>query len=502
LGRGHRDRIWHLGDTFHCHARFLAWPRKRLQYWPDAPFAYLGDPRPREHIEGQLRCVSDELIPVEFILLPIDFAGQPMFATAVRDLRDRKRAEENIYFLAHHDALTGLPNRSAFNARLDHEIEAHSASGRHLAVLCLDIDRFKEVNDLFGHSAGDALLRQVAHCVQNILDKNQTMGRLGGDEFAILATNLDNPRSASRIATSVIEALRVESESAATPTVISTSIGIAIFPADATDRRGLLTHADTALYRAKADGRGVWRAFEASMGAELHDRLLLGHELRNAVANGELSLVYQPQARAMTGEIVGFEALLRWRHPRHGPISPVVFIPVAEETGAILQIGVWVLRTACTEASSWRQKLTIAVNVSAVQVHNHSFPGLVREILFETGLSPQRLELEITETALIRDLNRALATLRQLKAMGVGIAMDDFGTGFSSLSNLRSFPFDKIKIDRSFISGVDVNPQGAAIVKAVLGLGRGLQLPVVVEGVETHGELDFLNGELCDEVQG
>jgi diguanylate cyclase len=458
--------------------------------------------QPSRRVEGDLRRVNGEFISAEFILRSIDYAGRPHHAIAVRDLRDRKKAEEHIHFLAHHDGLTGLPNRNSFNTRLDREIEEHKASGRLLAVLCLDLDRFKEVNDLFGHAAGDALLKRVAECVTAILDGNQMMARLGGDEFAIVATNILSPSAASRIAENIIETMRSDSELSRTAAFISTSIGVAIYPIDAEDRRGLLTQADTALYRAKADGRCVYRFFEQAMGADVRDRRILEHDLRSAISRRELRLVYQPQARASTGEVIGFEALARWRHPQRGEISPSIFIPIAEESGTILQIGEWVLREACCEAATWALPIAVAVNVSTVQLHNPNFPQLVHEILYQTGLSPRRLELEITETALVRDLSRALSTLRQLKALGVRIAMDDFGTGYSSLSNLRSFPFDKIKIDRSFIKAIDVNGEAAAIVRAVLGLGRGLRLPVLAEGVETDGELSFLNAESCDEIQG
>jgi predicted signal transduction protein with EAL and GGDEF domain len=285
-------------------------------------------------------------------------------------------------------------------------------------------------------------------------------------------------------------------------THIATSIGIALCPDDATDRQTLLTHADTALYRAKTEGRNTYRFFEARMGAEVRERRMLEHDLRHAVARDELRLVYQPQQEIQSEKIIGFEALLRWKHPTRGEISPAVFIPIAEETGVILQIGDWVLRTACREAASWTQPLKIAVNVSAVQLYNAKFVQELHQALLETGLSSRRLEIEITETALVRDFNRALGMLRQIKALGVCIAMDDFGTGYSSLSNLRAFPFDRIKIDGSFIKSVNSNGQAATIVRAVLGLGRGLGLPVLAEGVETDAELQFLQDELCDEVQG
>jgi predicted signal transduction protein with EAL and GGDEF domain len=344
-------------------------------------------------------------------------------------------------------------------------------------------------------------LQAVAKRIAGVLDENQMMARLSGDEFAIIVPGLPNPAAAGRVAEAVMDCLQtLESVDCDQP--VAASIGIAICPDDAKDRHLLLSHADTALYRAKNEGRATYRYFEAAMGAEVRDRRLLEHDLRNAVARGEMRLVYQPQKSIHTGQVVGFEALLRWKHPSRGDISPAEFIPIAEDTGAILQIGEWVLREACVEAATWSEPLTIAVNVSALQIHNANFAHAVHEILFETGLVPGRLELEITETALVRDLNRALATLRRVKMLGVRIAMDDFGTGYSSLSNLRAFPFDKIKIDGSFINSVNANGQGAAIVRSVLALGQALNLVVLAEGVETAAELDFLRSERCNEVQG
>ena len=312
---------------------------------------------------------------------------------------------------------------------------------------------------------------------------------------------MPSPAAAGRLAETILEALRATSDAPETNS-ISTSIGIALCPDDAADRETLLSHADTALYRAKSEGRNTYRFFEAAMGAEVRERRLLEHDLRLAIARDELRLAYQPQQDIRSKATTGFEALLRWKHPTRGEISPAVFIPIAEETGAILEIGDWVMKTACREAATWTQPLTVAVNVSAVQLYNADFVKELHQILLETGLPPRRLEIEITETALVRDFNRALATLRQIKALGVRIAMDDFGTGYSSLSNLRAFPFDKIKIDGSFIKSVHANDQAATIVRAVLGLGRGLGLPVLAEGVETAAELQFLRDELCDEVQG
>lgn len=457
---------------------------------------------PNQQIEAELRHVDGSMIPVELIQRPIDFAGQAHHVIAVRNLQARKEAEQHIRYLAHHDPLTSLPNRATFHARLDQEIAAARETGKKCAVLCFDLDRFKEVNDLFGHAAGDRVLQSVATRVSAILDKRCMVARLGGDEFAILVPELSSPAAAGRLADEILKALRPDGDTSGNNNVTSCSIGIAIYPDDSENREALLTHADTALYRAKMEGRATSRFFEARMGAEVHDRRVLEHDLRQAVARGEFHLVYQPQEDIQTKSVVGFEALLRWTHKTRGSISPAVFIPIAEETGAILAIGEWVLREACKQAASWRQSLTIAVNVSAVQIYSEHFVQLVHEVLLETGLAPDRLELEITETALVRDLNRALNTLRRIKALGVHIAMDDFGTGYSSLSNLRAFPFDKIKIDGSFIKSVNTNAQAATIVRAVLGLGRGLGLPVLAEGVETPAELAFLQAEFCNEVQG
>jgi diguanylate cyclase len=451
-------------------------------------------------VETTLRRRDGAATPVELILRPISFAGRAHHVVAVRDLQPRKAAEQHIHYLAHHDALTELPNRSSFNARIDQEI-AGLPKGARLAVLCFDLDRFKEVNDLFGHAAGDKALQAVAARVTPVLGERQMMARLGGDEFAVLLPGIANPAAAGALAERILDALRTPDE---TPEAnsISASIGIALYPDDAKDRQSLLTHADTALYRAKTEGRNTYRFFEAVMGAEVRERRMLEHDLRLAIARKQLRLVYQPQTDIQSRAISGFEALLRWSHPVRGEVSPGVFIPIAEDSGAILEIGDWALKTACREAATWAQPLTVAVNVSPVQLYNADFVKELHQTLLETGLPASRLEIEITETALVRDFDRALATLRQIKALGVRIAMDDFGTGYSSLSNLRAFPFNKIKIDGSFIRSVNANDQAATIVRAVLGLGRGLGLPVLAEGVETEAELQFLEEESCDAVQG
>jgi diguanylate cyclase (GGDEF)-like protein len=420
---------------------------------------------------------------------------------AFRDLRDRRNAEAQIRYLAHHDPLTGLDNRASFDQRLDREIRLHRRAKRQMALLCLDLDGFKEVNDIYGHATGDRVLQDIARHLSSVLVDGQMLARLGGDEFAIIAPLVTDPVQVGQLADTLLKSLKWD-EDGVPAGLVSVSIGIALYPSDAKDRTELLSSADAALYRAKTEGKGTYRFFEAAMGAQIRERRSIEHDLRSAIANNELSLAYQPQAQVDTGEVNGFEVLLRWTHPTRGKVPPSIFIPIAEDSGLILKIGEWVMREACHEAATWMRPLTIAVNVSALQLTSDGFVEFVQSTLSQTKLPPERLEIEITETALIRDPNRALQTLQKLKALGVNIAMDDFGTGYSSLSNLRAFPFDKIKIDRSFIQAVHTNPQAAAIVRAVLGLGRGLGLPVIAEGVETSEELRFLGLEGCTEAQG
>ena len=475
---------------------------RRLDYYfPSDACMPLGD-RPEQPVETELGVKGGTILPVELVARPIDFGGKPHMAIAIRDLSARKQAEQHIRYLAHYDPLTRLPNRASFRRQLETAIAHAARHGQSLAVFCLDLDRFKEVNDLYGHPAGDAMLQRFSAALDAGLEGSQFAGRLGGDEFALVVPELEGPDRAGRAAEALLSTFSVLNARTTDGPLISTSVGIAIFPDDATDAEHLLSSADQALYRAKQEGRGTYRFFEPEMGAEVRDRRQLEHDLRHAVFRSQLSLVYQPQVNIQSGEVTGFEALLRWRHPDRGLVSPAVFIPLAEESGLILSIGAWVLRQACLEAASWTNPLSVAVNVSAVQVHSAQLPEVVADVLMETGLDPNRLEVEITETALIRDMPRALDVLRQIKAQGVRIAMDDFGTGYSSLSNLRAFPFDKIKVDQSFIKAVDSNPQSAAIVRAVFGLGNGLNLPVVAEGVERGEEFDFLKGEQCAEAQG
>ena len=427
--------------------------------------------------------------------------GEPQYLLGLsEDITERKRAEERITYLAHHDPLTDLPNRAAFNEQLSFARERAVAAGDAFAVLCLDIDRFKEVNDVFGHAAGDAVLGDVAKKLAGAAE-GAFLARLGADEFAFICSEGAQPAAAAALAQRVQSAFAAELDVDGYRRRAELSIGIAIFPTDGADNAALLANAGAALDRAKEEGRGAIHFFAATMDLELRERRALQHDLQSAIARNELALHYQPQAR-VDGEIVGFEALARWQHPTRGTVSPGTFIPLAEESGLIVPMSEWILRTACREAASWPRNLQIAVNLSPVQFRHGDLAGLVHTVLLETGLSPDRLELEVTEGVLIDDFSRAVSILRRLKSLGVRIAMDDFGTAYSSLSYLQSFPFDKIKIDQAFISNVERNRQSAAIARAVIALARVLGLPVLAEGVETKEQLAFLAREGCDEVQG
>ena len=400
------------------------------------------------------------------------------------------------------DLVTGLENRANFIDRLDREITVHQARSQKLAILCLDIDGFKNINDLYGHTTGDHALREVAGKLSATLSRGQTLARLGGDEFAILMPNIESPMEVRLLVERLQSTVLAGTSEIGLPGSISVSVGIALYPSDAPDRAELLTYADTALHRAKDEESGSCRFFDPSMGKQLRERRTIEEDLRKALEHGQFHLVYQPQAKIRTGEVTGFEALLRWTHPTRGDVSPGLFIPIAEESSFILALGEWVLRTACQEAATWKRPLTIAVNVSARQLIDTGIADLVRNVLAESTLPPSRLEIEVTETALISDPNRALQTLNKLKSLGVTIAMDDFGTGYSSLSNVREFPLDKIKIDRSFIKAVHINKQAASIVRAIRLLCHGLGLPVIAEGVETADELNFLIKEGFTDAQG
>ncbi len=399
------------------------------------------------------------------------------------------------------DALTGLPNRVSFHNHLTQEISWAEQSGKNVAVIGIDLDRFKEINDLRGHEAGDRALKTIAERLAGLVRDGEFVCRIGGDEFAAVRRYSDKSDLidfVGRIERAMFLPIVIDEYE----TVTGASIGVASFPDDGLTQERLISNADMAMYRAKADiGRAVC-FYESKMDELARAHHMLGQDLRRAIELDQLELHYQIQTSVETGDVCGFEVLLRWTHPVRGRIPPVEFIPIAEETGSIIAIGDWVLRTACKQAAAWEKPHKIAVNISPVQLLHGDLARRVHEILLETGLAPNRLELEITESTLIADKVRALHLLRQIRALGVMVAIDDFGTGYSSLDTLRSFPFDKIKLDRSFMAQVERDPQATAIIRAVLALGKSLDIPVLAEGVETREQLQILKREGCDEAQG
>ena len=424
-------------------------------------------------------------------------------AIASRRIRERWLAEDQIRHLALHDSLTGLPNRLQFHQHLDRAVSRAKRHGQLMAVFGLDLDRFKHVNDTLGHATGDALLAEVAARLKESVRESDLVGRLGGDEFAIVAEDLAAPEDAMRLArrvcTALGEAYHVNGHELAT----SASIGIAIGPVDdAEPSDTLLKNADLALYRAKEDGRNTFRFFEPAMDAALQKRRRLEADLRAALRKNQLYLDYQPQFDLESGRLSGYEALVRWWHPTEGEISPTTFIPIAEETGLIVPLGEWILRTACSYATTWPLDTNLAVNLSPAQFKTQDVYGLVRRVLSETGLEAHRLELEITEGIILQNTDAVMETLKRLDQLGVSIAMDDFGTGYSSLSYLTRFPVKKIKIDRSFIDTLGTSPQTSAIVSSIVGLGQSLHVTITAEGVETEGQAAMLKKWGCDQVQG
>ena len=429
--------------------------------------------------------------------------GEPEYLLAVvDDVTERRASEIQITHMAHHDALTDLPNRVLLRERLEQALTGTRRGDRGLAVLVLDLDRFKEVNDTLGHPVGDALLKVVAERLRACAREGTTIARLGGDEFAIVEEVADAATEATVLAERFQTALSAPFDLGDHQVVVGSSIGIAVAPGDGTDAEQILKNVDLALYRAKSDGRGTFRFFEPEMDARMRERRALERDLRNALAKGEFELYYQPFVNLQRNEVCGFEALLRWHHPERGMVSPVEFIPVAEESGLIVPIGEWVIRTACAEAATWPEHIKVAVNLSPAQFKNTNLVQMVFSALTASGLSGRRLELEITESALLQNNAATLAAVHQLRALGIQISMDDFGTGYSSLGYLQDFPFDKIKIDRSFIANLSNGPGALAILKAITTLATSLGVTTIAEGVETQEQLDKVRAEGCGEMQG
>jgi diguanylate cyclase (GGDEF)-like protein/PAS domain S-box-containing protein len=495
-----------IRDANASFVRLLGQTREQLRGLPLADFFA---PESRERVEGlaaapqelELLTADGQRVPVEVTVRETGEGRARRRVHAIQDLRERKRAEAQIKYLAHHDPLTGLANRATLNDWMGERLQKAWANDEQLAVICLDLARFKEVNDLYGHSAGDAVLIEATRRIGATAGADDLVARLGGDEFVVVTGRCD-PGRASAIAERLIGSFVQGFAIGEHEIPIGLSLGIAMFPTHGTTAEQLLCNAGVALCRSKEQGRGLYCFFNSEMDTRMRERRALAGDLAEAIATGALQLYFQPQAKVSSLEITGFEALVRWHHPEQGFIPPDQFIALAEENGLINDLGLWVLRQSCIEAAQWREPLDVAVNLSPLQFHQGDLPEHLLSILMESGLSPARLELEVTETVLITDLDRALAMLRRLKALGLRIAMDDFGTGWSSLSTLQAFPFDKLKIDRNFIDKIGVQHEAEVIVCAVLGLGRSLGMPVLAEGVESQHQLEFLRREGCDELQG
>jgi len=435
----------------------------------------------------------------------IRVVNQPMqgggWVATFEDITEWLEAQAKISHMASHDALTGLPNRVLFHEQLEQGLR-RAGSNDQLAVLCLDLDHFKDINDSLGHPIGDALLEEVGRRLKVTVSDNDTVARLGGDEFAVVQIGRSEEAAARMLAGRLVEVISAPYEIDDHQIIIGVSIGISLSPQDGSNPDELLKNADLALYRAKADGRGTYRFFETGMDARAQARRLLEMDLRAALQRNEFEAYYQPIRDVASDRVVAFEALLRWNHPQRGLIAPINFIPLAEETGLIVQLGEFVLHGACADAATWPDDVDVAVNLSPVQFRSPNLIASVTAALAASGLSARRLELEITESVLLQNSEATLTTLHELRAMGVRISLDDFGTGYSSLSYLRSFPFDKIKIDRSFVSELATREDSMAIIRAVTGLGRSLGIVTTAEGVENDAQLELLRREGCTQAQG
>ena len=449
---------------------------------------------------------NGEVFPAEVSLAALKLGGRPMLMATVRDITERKVAEEKIQFLAYFDALTELPNRILLKDRLLKALAGARRRNEKVALLFVNLDRFKLINDSLGRTLADSLLIHVAERLKGCTREQDTLARVGSDEFVIVLTGVKSPAEAAVAAGRIVNAIAgkfvVQGQSVST----SCSLGISMFPEHGEDSETLIKHADQAMYCAKENGRNKFRFFTEELNIQAVERLERENDLRLALENDEFFLVYQPQMDIASGEITGLEALIRWQHPKLGLVPPDKFIGVAENSGLILPIGEWVLRTACSQARKWQEDgfpaVPIAVNVSAVQFRQEGFCALIRKVLVDTHLAPQYLELELTESLLLSNEDVVFSVLRELRMMGLTLAIDDFGTGYSSFSYLRRFRVNKLKIDRSFIQDIATDPDDAAIATAIINMAKSLRLNVIAEGVENEAQLSFLRKHECDEIQG
>ncbi len=428
------------------------------------------------------------------------------FVGIFNDITGRKAAENQLKKLAHYDTLTGLPNRSQFTERLKWTIEVSHRDNQQAALMFLDLDRFKLVNDTLGHQAGDQLLIEFAKRMITNVREVDTVSRLAGDEFTIILNNIKSPEEAGHISRKILDSLKNPIQLQGRDIFVSTSIGIALYPNDGTTANQLIKNADSAMYHAKERGRNNFQFFSSFMNQKVLDELEMETNLRQALKNGEFSLNYQPQFDLKNQKMIGLEVLLRWKHPILGLISPSVFIPHAEKSDLIITIGEWVLRTACEKSMSWQaqglQPIRIAVNLSGMQLKQHDLIYRIKKILHDTKLPPQLLELELTEGVLMDNTETTISTLRELKNMDIRLSIDDFGTGYSSLSYLKRFPIDTLKIDQSFVRDITIDEDDHAIASTIISMAHNLRLKVIAEGVETKEQLDMLHDKNCDEVQG
>jgi diguanylate cyclase (GGDEF)-like protein/PAS domain S-box-containing protein len=492
--------IEHYGFS---HAEFVKLTIRQLQAFESEP-PWAGDRSSDEQAARTWKHVRADgtLIDLAIYSRHLLYGDRPAVLLALMDITERKRAEARLAFMAQHDALTGLPNRNLLRQRMDEILQHTRRSADKVAVLVLGLDNFKAVNDTLGHGAGDKLLRAVAKRLRSTLREEDALARLNSDEFAIVQGGLGRPEDAVLLCKRLLEAIGDPFLLDGHSVVAGASIGIAMAPGDGDESEKLLKNADMALSRAKNDSRGTFSFFEAGMDARAQSRRKIEIDLRDAIQNEVLRPDYQPLIDLSTGRITGFEALVRWPHSERGMISPAEFIPVAEETGLINALGGLMLRRACMDAALWPDDVRVAVNLSPLQFRVGNLLSVVMDALKRSGLPARRLELEITETLLLEKSGQVLATLHALRALGVRISMDDFGTGYSSLSYLRSFPFDKIKIDQSFVRDLGANRDAQAIVRSIISLGIGLGVTITAEGIETEAELSCLRAEGCHEGQG